>query len=536
MSPKTQNYAIILAGGVGSRLCNLTKHYPKSLIKVNGRAILDYQIKGYLNAGIKEENIYIVIGYKHEMISEFLALHYPKIRPIHNVNYLKTNNMYSLYLGLNEVIKQNPQCLFINNADCIYETNLMKEFIEKAPQNAIAVEFANYNDESMKVIALQNKRLTHIAKNISKSQSLGVSIDLYKFCRLGINALLRIIKDFIEVKGDLSQWSEVAFPPLFKKLEVMAFDIGGKKWVEVDNEDDLALADKLFSEFDLSLKKALICDLDGTLYVGNKGIENSINFIKNSTQEIYFFTNNSSKIPSDYVKKLRSFSVIADLAHILTPLKALISYVKEKGFVSIYLVANAKVTKYLQDSLPKVNFTFNKDKNQAVVLTYDTELNYTKLKNICELLQQSRKIAYIATHSDKFCPSECGKIPDIGSFIALLKTTINKTPSVILGKPNPTLAKAVLEKYQASQIAVIGDRLHTDKKFADKIGADFICVLTGETKRLDVQRLKSSFPSLIINDLGKLDENLQNHNIAYNKTNDAKVYESDLLIFWGGGI
>lgn len=284
---------------------------------------------------------------------------------------------------------------------------------------------------------------------------------------------------------------------------------GDKKWVEIDNEADLALADKLFSDFDYQTKKALICDLDGTLYVGDKGIANSIQFIKNSTKELYFFTNNSSKIPSDYVKKLRSLGIKTDLAHILTPLQELISYVKEKGFVSIYLVANARVTKYLQDSLPKVNFTFNKAENQAVVLTYDTELNYTKLKNVCELLQGD-KIAYIATHSDKFCPSECGKIPDIGSFITLIQTTINKTPDVILGKPNPTLAKAVLAKYELNQIAVIGDRLHTDKEFADKIGADFICTLTGETKRLDVQKLKGSFPSLIVNDLGEITKKQNN--------------------------
>ena len=91
-----QNYAIILAAGIGSRLYPLTQEYPKSLIKVNGREILDYQIQGYLKAGIKEENIYIVTGYKHEMITEYLCDHYSKVNEIYSPDYLTTNNMYSL--------------------------------------------------------------------------------------------------------------------------------------------------------------------------------------------------------------------------------------------------------------------------------------------------------------------------------------------------------------------------------------------------------------------------------------------------------
>jgi choline kinase len=37
-------YSIILAAGIGSRLYPITKKLPKSLVKVCGREILDYQL------------------------------------------------------------------------------------------------------------------------------------------------------------------------------------------------------------------------------------------------------------------------------------------------------------------------------------------------------------------------------------------------------------------------------------------------------------------------------------------------------------
>jgi len=62
--------AIILAAGVGSRLRPLTNRIPKALIKIQGKTILDYQISNYLNAGLKEDDIYVVVGYKKELIED----------------------------------------------------------------------------------------------------------------------------------------------------------------------------------------------------------------------------------------------------------------------------------------------------------------------------------------------------------------------------------------------------------------------------------------------------------------------------------
>ncbi len=501
-----ESFAIILSAGVGSRLHSITKDCPKSLILVNGRAILDYQIRGYLKAGLTQENILVVTGYKGEMIESFLAQNYPQIRTIRNTDYATTNNMHSLYLALKYLPLDTLSTLFINNADCLYEELLIKDFVHCALADSIAIERGNYNGESMKISLNTDKSLCNIAKNIPPNKSDGISTDLYKFSALGANALFKIIKDFIEVKKDLKQWSEVAFPPLFRQVKVYPHDIDSKKWVEVDNEYDLALADRIFSDFDLGSKRAIICDMDGTLWVGDKPLQNSIDFIKRAQGDlqVYFLTNNTSKIPSDYVAKLQSFGIHTDINHIITPLNALIEYLHSQQIKSAYLVANDKVTHFLESNLPNINFSFDKSQNQAVILTYDTQITYGKLQNICILLNNTNA-EYIATHKDIFCPSEWGAMPDIGSYIELLSSTTTQTPSIILGKPNIALVEPFLAQYDKSQIAIIGDRIYTDKALADNMDCDFICTLTGETQRADLQSTKGRFPSLVVRDLGWID-------------------------------
>ena len=109
--------AIILAAGLGSRLGDLTKDKPKSLIKVNGKPIIKYQIDAYLNAGISE--VLIVTGYKSVELENYIKINYSKnIKFINNVNFDTTNNMYSLWLCKEYAI--NSEKIFISNLSLIH--------------------------------------------------------------------------------------------------------------------------------------------------------------------------------------------------------------------------------------------------------------------------------------------------------------------------------------------------------------------------------------------------------------------------------
>jgi HAD superfamily hydrolase (TIGR01450 family) len=198
--------------------------------------------------------------------------------------------------------------------------------------------------------------------------------------------------------------------------------------------------------------------------------------------------------------------IITDRAHILTPLAPLINYLRERNITHVYLLANAKVTTYMQEALPELTLTAESTVCEALIVTYDTELTYDKLKNAARLLQQNPRLQFLATHRDLVCPTEYGYIPDCGCILSALELTTGRKPTVVFGKPSPLLIEGIKDLYETSEMAVVGDRLYTDEELANNLGCDFICVLSGETTREHIEDLPEGvFPTLIVKDLGELE-------------------------------
>jgi HAD superfamily hydrolase (TIGR01450 family) len=498
--------AIILAAGAGERLLPLSLRKPKALIKINGAPLIEHQIRGYLKAGVEMASIYVVSGYRYDQIEGFIALNYPQVQLVKNERYRSTNSMYSLYLGLQCIEGSDAEeGLFVSNGDCIYDDDIM-ERLSSARGNCIVGDTSEHNDGPMKVI-VEHGRVTNIGQTISQEDASAVSIDLYKLDFRAITKLSDIAQDYIFKKREVNLWSEVALKDLLQTERFSLLDIAGAKWAEIYTTSDLLAADKRFSHLDLKKKQCFITDLDGTVYVGDRPILGTIAFINENAnhKDFYFVSNNTSKVPDEYLAKLNAMGIHADCDHILTPLTPLISYLKDVNIRNVYLLANAKVTEYLQKALPELTLTAETSVCEALIVAYDTELTYEKLKNAALLLQRNPRLPFLATHCDLVCPTEHGFVPDSGCILSVLELTTGRRPTMIFGKPNPLLIEAIKNRYQLSQMAVVGDRLYTDNQMAQNVGCDFICVLSGETTREQIENLsESEVPSLVVQDLGTL--------------------------------
>jgi HAD superfamily hydrolase (TIGR01450 family) len=256
---------------------------------------------------------------------------------------------------------------------------------------------------------------------------------------------------------------------------------------------------------DISRKKCFAFDLDGTVYLSDRPIQGTIDFILRNLErrEIFFLTNNTSKNLDDYIKKLAGFGIVVGLERILSPLLPLTDYLLEHELRHIYPVGNTSFLAYLKGHIPDIDFTAGDD-CQAVVLAYDTELTYKKLSESCLLLQRS-EVRFLSTHPDMVCPSLKGPLPDVGSFVRLYEGVTGRLPEVIFGKPDTIILSPLLKRFRREEMVMVGDRLSTDKVLAENAGIDFILVLSGEAKREDLPGLERQ-PTLVVNDLGDLDK------------------------------
>ena len=278
--------------------------------------------------------------------------------------------------------------------------------------------------------------------------------------------------------------------------------------------------------FDITKKKAFVCDLDGTLFMGPDPIKPAVDFVIESTVSgrfgFFYLTNNTSKTPEEYMKKIAGAEIPVSPEQILTPLITLEAYIREKGYKSVYLMAGEKVKAYLTERLADagVAFEYDPEKNELIALTYDRELTYAKLADatslwnmrnvppspMCPVRTVNRTpVDFVATHPDNCCPSERGPIPDIGGMMKFLEITNGMKPSRVFGKPSPTLLKTVLDRFAPEEIAVVGDRLYTDKAIADNAGVDFVCVLSGETTREDLAKYTGSEPAITVETFNLID-------------------------------
>ncbi len=237
---------VILSAGKGIRLKPLTNKIPKCLIKVSNKTILQHQLDLFIEHNQIEE-IFIIIGYKANLIKNYIQSHYnsnPKIKLLVNKHYNTTNNMFSLYLAKDYINKS----FLLLNGDVILEKEIINGLINFPFKDAIAVDIGKYNRESMKVIQ-KKKHLIDISKKINQKDALGCSIDFYKFSEVGKNLLFNKISEFINDKNEKNLWTEVAIQSLIKnqELKMRAYDIKDKKWIEIDNLKDLRTANKLFS-------------------------------------------------------------------------------------------------------------------------------------------------------------------------------------------------------------------------------------------------------------------------------------------------
>ena len=255
----------------------------------------------------------------------------------------------------------------------------------------------------------------------------------------------------------------------------------------------------------LKNKKLFLFDMDGTIYNDDNLFDGALDLfkqIKNNGGNYVFITNNSSKSVKDYIQKLSKMGIEVNYDNFFTSTQASIYYLNNNyPNEKVYCMGTKSFVQELKDS--NINVTEEVSNDAKVVLIgYDTELNYDKLRKTCKML--SLNVDYIATNPDLVCPTEFGFVPDCGSIAQMIFNATKKNP-IFIGKPEPTMIELAMEKFGVTkdETIVIGDRLYTDILSGLNAGVLSVCVLTGEATIDDINAGNIK-PDLTINNINDI--------------------------------
>ncbi len=250
-------------------------------------------------------------------------------------------------------------------------------------------------------------------------------------------------------------------------------------------------------------KKLYVFDMDGTIYLGENAFPFAVSYIKKLRRQgrrVLFFTNNASKSPEFYIKRLTRMGFEPRQDELLTSGDVTVRFLKEKrAGKSVYL----RGTQLLKQSFADAGIILS-DNADIVVSSFDTELTYEKLERACTLIRGGAE--YLCTHPDFNCPTETGFIPDSGAIAAAITASTGVKPR-FFGKPYADTAEMIFSYtgIEAKDACIFGDRLYTDIALGKNSGMTAVLVLSGETKKSELDGLSpEQMPDIVLDSIKDL--------------------------------
>ena len=247
----------------------------------------------------------------------------------------------------------------------------------------------------------------------------------------------------------------------------------------------------------------ILLDLDGVLYRwpdAIPGAADAVAALRGAGKRLAFVTNNSSRTPAQVAERLGSVGVNASPEEVVTSALATATSLSERGVRSAFVVGEEGLVEALADAGIETVHEPG-DGPDVVVVGFDRGVDYMKLKDASILVE--RGISLVASNADPSFPAPGGESwPGAGALLAAIETTTGSRGEVF-GKPQAPLFERALASAGGGRPLVVGDRLDTDIAGAVGLGWDSALVLTGATRRDEVEGSPWR-PTIVLDDLSGL--------------------------------
>ena len=246
-----------------------------------------------------------------------------------------------------------------------------------------------------------------------------------------------------------------------------------------------------------------LLDLDGTVYLDSQPIGNmtgTLAALRKMGKRLVYLTNNSSKTEEEYRAKLTHIGLFEEGDGVYTSGMATVEYLKAHYPASrVYLLG----TERLRAEFSRAGILLDEEDPDVCVLAYDVELTFEKIRRFDYFLRKG--VPFLATHPDDVCPTADGSMPDVGAFLAMFEKSSHRRPDAVIGKPFTAMGEGAARRYnvERNRMCMVGDRMHTDIRFANNNGMKSVLVLSGETTKESMKHFPDK-PDLILPDFNAI--------------------------------
>lgn len=242
---------LILAAGMGKRLKELTAGNTKCMVKVNGVTLIERVLRILDKKNLSK--IVIVVGYRGQQLIDYIATLDIKtpIVYVNNEIYDKTNNIYSLALA-GDYLCAEDTLLF--ESDLIFEEAVVDALLED-PRETLALvdKFESWMDGTCTVLDEEDCIVDFVPGKYLKfmdREQYYKTVNIYKFSKhFSKYTYMPFLEAYAKAMGNNEYYeSVIKLIAMLETKEIRVKRLEGQKWYEIDDVQDLDIAESMFAE------------------------------------------------------------------------------------------------------------------------------------------------------------------------------------------------------------------------------------------------------------------------------------------------
>ena len=236
---------------MGKRLGEFTKENTKCMVEVNGVRLIDRVLNQLSTLNLNR--VVIVVGYEGQKLMDYLGDNYQgmRIEYVNNPIYDKTNNIYSLALAKEQM--QEDDTLLIES-DLIFDDKMFSLILDNPyPNLALVAKYETWMDGTMVCIDDENNIVNFVPKAAFQYEEVGKyykTINIYKFSKeFSKTKYVPFLEAYTKAVGNNEYYENVLrIISFLNSKDLKALPITNEKWYEIDDKQDLDIAEALFAE------------------------------------------------------------------------------------------------------------------------------------------------------------------------------------------------------------------------------------------------------------------------------------------------